>query len=210
MSKKSAVVSGMGLGLGMLTNADQIRKEMGITDEEFHVLATEAGNKHWRRLFEGMLQKKEKDVSHDYETYTVTTGIYKSLEEAIKAGNYDYCNPGITSEHFSLSGGDEKNVEITLIHRDKLEQSQLLIDEFVTSGEYRNITTEETLALGAQYPELQRKFPIIALGTVVRIDGYRRALILHECSGKRRLILDWSSDTWVQECRFAFVRKKSK
>lgn len=203
MSKKSAVVSGMGLGLGMLTNADQIRREMGITDEEFHVLATDMGRKHWRRLFEGM----QKESSSRYETYTVTIGGYKSLEEAINAGNYGYYSPDIISEHFSLSEGDEKNVEVALIHRDKLEQSQLLIDEFVTSGEYRNITTEETLALGAQYPELQRKFPIIALGTVAQIDGAWRVLVLHECSGERRLILDWSADTWIQDCHFAFVRK---
>ena len=210
MSKKSVVVSGMGLALGIITNLDQVRRELGMTDEEFHILATDKGREDLRWLVERMLQKRRTDVSSDYgyETCRVTVGIHKSLEEAIEAGHYGYCSPDITSEHFPFSGNKQKkDIEITLIHRDKLEQSKLLIDEFVASGEYRNITMEETLALGAQHPELQRKFPIIALGTVVRIDGCRRALILHEYSGKRKLILDWSDDTWVQDCRFAFVRK---
>jgi len=33
MSKKSLAVSGLGLGLGMLTLADEVRRAIGITDE---------------------------------------------------------------------------------------------------------------------------------------------------------------------------------
>ncbi len=203
MNKKSAVVSGMGLGLGMLTNADQVRKEMGITDEQFHVLATDEGREYWRRLFKTM----QKESSSRYEICTVTIGGYKSLEDAIEAGKYDRCNPDITSEHFPLSGnGQKKDIEITLVHRDKSEQSQNLIDEMDEVG-YRPATHEEFLALGAQHPELQRKFPIIALGADAQVDGHRSVLVLHDWDGERKLSLSWFGHDWPQRCRFAFVRK---
>ena len=203
MSKKSAVVSGMGLGLGMLTNADRIRKEFGITDEQFHVLSSEVGDEHWRRLFEGM----QKESSSRYETYTVTIGGYKSLEDAIEAGRYDEINPMIDSEYFPLSRNEQKkDIEITLIYRDKYERSQDLIDEMDKVG-YRSATHEELLALGAQYPELQRGFPIIELGAVVCIGGDRHVIVLSYLDCERKLGLYWIDTKWPQSCRFAFVRK---
>ena len=209
MSKKSVVVSGGGLFLGMLTNADQIRRELGITDEEFHVLATEAGNEHWRRLFEGMQQKKEKATSNSsYETCRVTVGIHKSLEEAIEAGDYDNVDHNITSEHFSLGNNELKCVEITLVHRNKIEQTDQLLEEFVESGKYRNAVTEEILALGAQNPKLQQQFPIVTLWWDNLFDSYWKSLSLFTWNGERRLGLEKVFNKgWESNTRFAFVRK---
>ncbi len=198
MSKKSVVVSGMGLGLGMLTNANQIRKEMGITDEQFHALATDAGREHWERLFEGMMVSDE----NCYEIHQITIGCYKSLDEVIKAGQYDWHDDDITSEHFPITESVQTDIEIFLVHRDKSEDSQKLIDEMST-GDYRPATHEELLALGAQRPELQGKFPIIALGTVVQYNGDRYVLYFKD----RILDIFWFDCEWELSCRFAFVRK---
>jgi hypothetical protein len=54
MSKKSQVVSGLGLGLGMLTLADEVRRACGISDDLFHTLSTPAGRKHWEAMFVSM------------------------------------------------------------------------------------------------------------------------------------------------------------
>ena len=156
------------------------------------------------------MSKKSSVDKNCYETYTVTTGIYKSLGEAISAGNYDRCNPNITCEYFSLNGRSrQSDVEITLVYRNKVEWSKELLEEFVESEKYRNIRTEEILALGAQYPELQREIPIIALGTVVQIDGecYQSVLALDGHVDERVLSLVYFGGAWSRLCRFAFVRK---
>ncbi len=205
MSKKSVVVSGLGLGLGMLTNADQVRKKMGVTDEQFHVLATEAGRKHWQRLFESIVAKDE----NCYETCRVTVGDYKSLKAAIKAGQYDNVQDDkITSVHFPVRESEQREVEISLVPcSGRSPWSRNIIEEMVIEG-YSPANHEEILALGAQHPELQLKFAIVALGTIGCVDGHMRVITLYECCGHRKLELErFSNKPWPQSFRFAFVRK---
>ncbi len=73
---------------------------------------------------------------------------------------------------------------------------------------YRPATLPELLALGKQYPEFQRWFPIIALGSVWRGQGgVRLAPCLSENAGKRGLGLDSFDFVWGAFCCFLAVPK---
>ncbi len=72
----------------------------------------------------------------------------------------------------------------------------------------RPVTSPEFLALTKAYPDLQRKFPLVGLGSVW-VDSYRirRVLSAYEDSGKRSLDLDWDGYEWRGSCRFPAVPK---
>ncbi|KKR48343.1 MAG: hypothetical protein UT86_C0007G0022, partial [Candidatus Magasanikbacteria bacterium GW2011_GWC2_40_17] len=67
---------------------------------------------------------------------------------------------------------------------------------------------EELLAFGAKYPDEQRQFPIIALGSVWRGFGGRlRVAYLSRGGSERSLSLYWFGGDWNGFCRFLAVRK---
>ena len=73
---------------------------------------------------------------------------------------------------------------------------------------YRPATLAELLALGESQPELQRQFPIIALGSVWRgAFGRRRVACLYVPGYGRRLNLYYLDNDWRAHCRFLAVRK---
>ena len=72
----------------------------------------------------------------------------------------------------------------------------------------RPATLPELLAFGATYPNKQRKFPIVALGSVWRYwEGYRFVPYLWENGARRDLGLGWLERGWDAYYRFAAVRK---
>ncbi|MBU4315415.1 hypothetical protein KJ673_03345, partial [Patescibacteria group bacterium] len=67
---------------------------------------------------------------------------------------------------------------------------------------------EELLAFGATYPEVQRQFPIICLGSSwVDRGGRRHAPFLSGYGSGRELRLGWCGSVWDGYCRFLAVRK---
>ncbi|MEK9151447.1 MAG: hypothetical protein AAB547_02345 [Patescibacteria group bacterium] len=54
MSKKSQVVSGFGFAMQIGATMDEIRRAHGVSEEEFHVLATAKGRPHLERMIKGL------------------------------------------------------------------------------------------------------------------------------------------------------------
>lgn len=74
----------------------------------------------------------------------------------------------------------------------------------------RPATLPELLAFGAKYPDKQREFPIVALGSVWRdLCGDRVVAYLGCDSSKRDLYLDRLVYRWSAPFRFAAVRKSA-
>ena len=72
---------------------------------------------------------------------------------------------------------------------------------------FRPARIEELLALGAQHPELQRSFPIVALGSVWKKSNilfYVPCLCL-VFDAYRTLSLGDFGSVWDDQCRFAAV-----
>lgn len=73
---------------------------------------------------------------------------------------------------------------------------------------YRPANIAELLALGAQYPDIQRQFPIVALGSVWRLRSSGPCVpCLWGDDWERGLHLRQLMDKWHPGYRFAVVRK---
>jgi hypothetical protein len=56
------------------------------------------------------------------------------------------------------------------------------------------------------YPEEQRKFPVVALGSVAEVRGERNVPDLYRRGAERDLNLSWLDGDWIGSCRFLAVR----
>lgn len=129
-----------------------------------------------------------------------------SLNGMIKAGKYDWVNQDITAEHFPIKGEGESKLNLEFFHFNRIMESDEVFAEMDEAG-YRPATIEELLALGAQYPEEQRKYFIVALGSVwQRPHGYRVVPCLWSDVRERNLNLNWLDNRWNANYRFAAVR----
>lgn len=127
------------------------------------------------------------------------------LKELITLGKYDWVNGDIIAKYFPVVEVPTLEGE-NLFHFNRNISSEDAIAEMDKVG-YRPATMAELLVYGAKNPEMQRQFPIVALGSVAQIDGTRRVGILGEGGSGRKLNLDYFDGGWGGGCRFLAVRK---
>ena len=126
----------------------------------------------------------------------------KSLQEMIAAGAYDYVNSNITAENFPVNGEGQQEHDLVLFHFARRIPSDDAIAEMERAG-YEPGDIADLLALGADQPELQRQFPIVALKSVWRGPfGSRYVPCLCRDGAGRRLDLDDFAGDWNGGCRF--------
>lgn len=141
------------------------------------------------------------------DVYSLVVDYSKSLSEMIAAGKYDWVNDDITAKHFPVMGNGQAEIVPQLVHFNRSISSDTAIAELNSRG-LRPATLPELLAFGAKYPELQRQFPIVALGSVwVRLSGSRCVACLHGVGVERDLGPSWCGDGWHDGCRFLAVPK---
>jgi hypothetical protein len=92
----------------------------------------------------------------------------KTLEQMIADGKYDWKNSDINEKNFPIKDKTKRTATIELFHFVKDISSENAI-KAMAKEDFRPATIEELLALGAKQPELQKEFPIIALGSVWRL-----------------------------------------
>ncbi len=133
------------------------------------------------------------------EKFTVVADYSRSLEDLIVAGSYDYVNPEIAKVSFQPFEGErgrkKKFFKLYYFFGEDLQFDDA-IGEMKKDGS-RPAIHQELLVLGETYPEIQRQFPIIALGTICfNCDGYRCVVELWGDSEKRGLDLVWYDGDW--------------
>lgn len=138
--------------------------------------------------------------------YQLVVNYCMGLEEMIQAGKYDWADSDITSKNFPITQHGKVEVAAELIHLNREVSSDEAIAALDRMG-YRPETLPELLAFGAKYPEVQREFPIVALGFVSLVYAYRCVACLWSHGGKRKLDLSWFDSRWGADCRFLAVRK---
>lgn len=136
-----------------------------------------------------------------------------SLEQMVASGNYDWKNGQLNMKNFPIIGEGIQWFEFELVHLNRNMSSEAAIVEMEKDSNPTNpwfaAKTEHLLTLGATFPELQLKHPIIALGSVAEVHGFRHVPYLLEYGSKRFLNLSWFDDGWHSVCRFLRVRKVS-
>ena len=128
------------------------------------------------------------------------------LAMMISVGRYDWVNRDITTDRFPLNGSGKTKVDAKLVYFGYNISSENVVKELDKKG-FRPATIEELLAFGVTNPEIQRQFPVVALGSVCKVDGDRVVACLFRSVSGRSLDLGlWHGD-WLDYFRFLAVRK---
>jgi len=99
-----------------------------------------------------------------------------------------------------------KDVAFELVHLAQYMSTEAVLAELDRRG-LRPATHEELLGFARKYPELQRQFPIVALGSITLIGGHRRVAYVRRSDDGRDLDLYVADDDWRDDDRFLAVRK---
>lgn len=142
------------------------------------------------------------------DSFTVTVDHDLSLARMIKAGAYDWVNDDITEKRFPVKGEGSVERTLTLHHYARTMDSDAVVKDLDFIGK-EAVPIEDLLAFGAQFPDEQRKYPIIALGSSARVHGGRRVPYLDGGGTKRYLYLHWCDSGWLEDCRFLARNKVS-
>ncbi len=138
------------------------------------------------------------------KVFRVTVNDGLSVEEMVRAGKYDWSSPEINSKNFPSEKKGISDVAIQLVRFDGFMESEEVLRDLDGQG-LRPATLPELLALGAQHPYLQKKFPIVALG--LTLHGGRVVACLWGDTRNRGLGFDWLGIRWDGLHRFAAVPK---
>lgn len=135
----------------------------------------------------------------------ITVDYSLSLEAMIALGRYDSRNYEITDKCFPITGKGKHERIAQLIHFNRVISLGVAEKELDKMG-LRPGKIEELLAFGATFPEVQRRFPINALGSVTEVDGDRYMSCLGRLGSQRVLDLGWGGG-WSEVCRFLAFAK---
>jgi len=200
--EKSELKSGMGKAMETLVSLIEEVEDLGCSDDDIRRIKT---NKALRRQIAELIVSDRVICGR----HNVVVDYGMSLADMIDIGRYDWKNNDIMTKHFPISGSGTSETEIVLFQFNKGMSTDAVLAELDKRG-FRAATLPELLALGADQPELQRQFPIIALGSVWRRpDGNRNVACLGRRDAERFLLLDWYEFVWCGVCRFAAVRKSA-
>lgn len=177
--------------------------EAGGNDEDLRRILKEP--ELAKKIAELIVQKRNPTT----EVFRVAVDYSMSLDEMIAAGHYDWMNSDITAKHFPVSGGGQREVELELVHLNREASTAYVLEELERRG-LRPAKIAELLALGANHPELQKQFPIIAFGSVWRDpSGLHYLPFLRGRSDERDLDLYDYDFHWPFKCRFLAVREEA-
>lgn len=147
-------------------------------------------------------------VSVITEPFRLTVDYSQSLEQMIAAGQYDWKNSNITAKRFPIEGNSIVEYEARYFHFNR----DISSDDAVAAMKeavWEPAKIEHILSCGKTFPEEQRKFPIVGLGSVASVGGDRSVPCLDRDDSERRLGLRWFAYGWGADYRFLVVRKVS-
>lgn len=132
----------------------------------------------------------------------------RGLSEMIRLGCYEVVSPNFRPENFDVVGADRKRIEVNLVFVGIKISSSEIVGEMMIKH-LKPAKLEHLLAFGVKYPEKQKLFPIVALGTVWTDPcGQRYVPVLSSTAdGKRSLGLGLERYHWEDYCRFLAYRE---
>jgi len=178
-------------------------KKRGYSDDDILRVANAQGDSLLDKFADVMVEA----ASKRRDTFPVAVNYDLSVEEAIQAGDYQAVHSEITSKNFPSTRRGQAEMEIMLVRFDHRMTSADVVRELEGEG-LRAAELPEFLAFGAKYPDVQRKFSVVGLGSVWQDrKGYRNVPCLYTASEGRYLDLHWWDDGWYSYSRFAAIRK---
>lgn len=138
--------------------------------------------------------------------FSITVDYSLTLMRMIAAGCYDLGTDDITPKRFPVHGQGKHVLMVELVHFDEDMPSDDAVSEIFLRG-LRPATIIELLTFGVMHPEEQQKFPIVALGSVGKMNGDDYVPVLYGNDGGRALALSCCCDYWHPYYRFLAVKK---
>ena len=178
----------------------------GLSADLFHKV--QKGNITLDELDHFLKRKNPFETVLLYDVFRLMVDYGQSLEQMIDAGRYDYANNDITTKRFPIKGEGKVEFEGRYFHFNRTTSSKNAIAAMKEAG-WEPANIEHLLVLGEKYPDEQRKFPIIGLGSVAEVDGDRSVPCLDRSDSGRNLYLSWFGHDWDGSCRFLAVRNKA-
>lgn len=123
-----------------------------------------------------------------------------------------YVNPDYKGKRFDpierckAVSKENREVAFEYVHMDRDASTDEVLAEMDRKG-LRPALYEELLGFAEKYPDEQRKFPIVALGSEAHVDGRRHVACLWYVGDGRNLRLGWVGHGWNGRYRFLAVRK---
>lgn len=116
----------------------------------------------------------------------------KTVEELVTAGNYTYANTNITAANFPHQREGIEAVTLNLVKFDKVGTTADRERILAAHGDPSDM--DDMLCVGVQYPDQQRKYPIVFLGASwVYPSGDRCVGCLYGDAESRSCFLDWTN-----------------
>ncbi len=141
------------------------------------------------------------------DPFRLTIDYTQSLEQLILAGHYNQVHSDIATRNFPTHGEGRVKLKVVLVQFDRsISSDEVLIQ--LERLDLRPCTIAELGAFGVANPELQRQFPIVAMGSVWT-DRHENRYIgyIWTDTGQRKFDLYWFIHSWRSDCRFLAVRK---
>ncbi len=139
------------------------------------------------------------------QQFPLQLGGDRTIDDMVRAGNYDGVHSYINQEKFPLEMHDPAEVVVVLIALGRIAPSPEAVEEFARRG-LRRPSHEEAVYFGVQYPDVQRHRPIVwPHEPFLHADGSSRVLVHFGGTGYRTLDLFWDS-SWGAYCLFAGIR----
>ncbi len=157
-----------------------------------------------------IIKSQAREDFDPYEEIMLTIDYSLSLKEMIKAGNYHRSHHDITEKNFPLDAGllgKKVTVPAKLFHFNKIIKSKNVISK-MKKKLYRPATLPELLTLVKLRDESEKRFPIVALGSIWnRSDNNRFVPVLYPDGMWWELRLSWFGLVWNDCYRFLAVCK---
>lgn len=201
--KKSEFLKAAGKMWSIMQTITNAVLELGGDDEDLHRLLTDS--KLAKQVAELIMFGRQKAS----DTFKVVVNYGKTLAEMIQFGKYGWVNDDINDRNFPIQRSGQHEVELALVHLNRDATTKEVLAHLDSNG-LKAAGIEHLLAFGATYPEIQKEFPVVALGSAwVDDDGDRRYPCLDFDDDERELRLYWDDGDvhWLGHCRFLALRK---
>lgn len=150
---------------------------------------------------------QEQDINSPRGT-RITLNYDVGLERCIELGGYDRVDPYINSDNFPAPKAGFNEVEILVLRFGRIVTDKE-VEETASRYGWRLANIYELLSVGNLYPDEQRKYPLVALGSVAT-DEYGISSVAYLWGDEKERTIDRSylGHSWHSSCRFLVVKPK--
>lgn len=160
-----------------------------------------------RKALREALVPPRQDDEFTIESYDVDVDYEMNVDDVVRLGRYYWVNDEITEENFPVVRKGSAHIRVDLFHFNRRIASGDAIFR-VNRSDCRSADLRELLAFSRQHPNVQCRFPIVALDSkFAKRDGHLTVPCLGGTGEKRDLGLRWFENIWPDNYRFAAVLK---